>query len=165
MLRMSEPALVSIVGQLRWALTLPRRGGDPEWGECLGHLLGHLQDALERHAAYMESADDLLNQVADPMLLPFTQLIRLARELRQQHRELRDRLCAVRLELRGLTHERAAAVDSGEANDRQRGKQIRAFVGLAAITRRAGQLLTDLETHLDREAELCGLTEGPEPVN
>jgi hypothetical protein len=162
MLQANETALVSVVGQLRWALTLPRRCGDDEWGERLEHLLARLQQALERHAAFMESADGLLNQVADPMLLPFTKLIRLAGELRQQHRDLCDRLCSLRRQLRGLTHEAGTDVDSDEANGCPRAEEMRVFVGLGAICRLSGQLLTDIETHLAREAGLCGVTEGSE---
>jgi hypothetical protein len=113
----------------------------------------------------MESADGLLNQVADPMLLPFTKLMQLAGELRQQHRDLCDRLGSLRRQLWGLTHAEGTELDSDEASGCPRAEEMRVFVGLGVICRQAGQLLTDIETHLDREADLCGVTEGPEPVN
>jgi hypothetical protein len=91
--------------------------------------------------------------------------MRLAGELRQQHRDLRDRLCSLRRQLRGLTHEAGIDVDSDEPSGCRRAEEMRVFVGLGAICRQAERLLADIETHLAHEAGLCGVTEGSEPVN
>jgi hypothetical protein len=166
MFRTNETTLASATGRLRWALAVPRRYGDAGWGQRVGRALASLQDALDRHAAFIEFPHGLLSQVADPALLPFTRLIRRAGELRQEHQSLREGLRGLGRQLQGLTRDRITEVESGgSTTDRLREEAIRVFTGMAAISRQAEKLLADIEAHCAREADLGGETVGRELTN
>ena len=156
MVQTNETSLTFALDQLRWALALPHRCGDADWGQRLGWTLLALQGALERHAAFMESPVGVLNQVADPALLPLTRLIRVAHELRQQHQKFLERLAALRQQLQDLDGELGAGAE-GEPAGGLRGEEVRVFLEMEALRRRAEQLLADMETHRASEADLTGL--------
>jgi hypothetical protein len=157
MIQTSEKTLTFALDQLRWALALPHRCGDADWGQRLGRSLLGLEDALERHVAFMESPIGVLNQVADPALLPLNRLIRVAQELRQQHQDFLERLAALRQQLQDLDGELGAGAE-GEPAGGLRGEEVRVFLEMEALRRRAEQLLADMETHRASEADLSGLT-------
>jgi hypothetical protein len=137
-------ALPLVIDRLEWALSTPLGREASAWCARVSRGLAQVRTALDCHAAQVESRGGLFARVADRDLLPFTEPVRQARALCQEHENLSVAVAG----LQALLDDAARRLDSPLA-----------AVRLHEVWKLGGELVDVLRAHLRTERCLHGHAE------